>query len=137
MDTQEKDVLDDVDLDTSYQKPKKHLSEQKLQHLQNIKVKALGKKKQMKEITEKANKIKELESLREAKQIPKEQLAKKYDEMIENSKPKVEPKPKVEEPKVEEVKPKVEEVKPMKKKKIIQNLYIVKHHQTIQMKRMK
>jgi phenylalanyl-tRNA synthetase alpha subunit len=99
MDTQEKDFLDDVDVDSSYQKPKKQLSEQKLQHLQNIRVKALEKKKQMKEITEKANKIKELESLKEAKQIQKEQLAKKYDEMIENSKPKVEPKPKVEEPK--------------------------------------
>ena len=41
----------------------------------------------MKEITEKANKLKELESLKEAKKIQKEQLAKKYDEMIENSKP--------------------------------------------------
>jgi len=133
MDTQEKDFLDDVDVDSSYQKPKKQLSEQKLQHLQNIRVKALEKKKQMKEITEKANKIKELESLKEAKQIQKEQLAKKYDEMIENSKPKVEPKPKVEEPKVDqphsgdmpsgrEVKPKVEDVKPMKKKKIIKKI---------------
>ncbi len=35
---------------------KKQLSEQKLQHLQNIRVKALEKKKQIKEITEKANK---------------------------------------------------------------------------------
>jgi len=131
MDNQEKDFLDDVDteIDTSIRKPKKQLSEQKLQHLQNIRVKALEKKKQMKEITEKANKIKELESLKEAKQIQKEQLAKKYDEMIENSKPKVEPKPKVEEPKVEEVKPKaeevkpkVEDVKPMKKKKIIKKI---------------
>ncbi len=42
----------------------------------------------MKEITKTANKIKELESLNEAKQIQKEQLAKNYDEMIENSKPK-------------------------------------------------
>ena len=87
MDNQEKDFLDDVD---TYIKPKKQLSEQKLQHLQNIRVKALEKKKQMKEITEKANKLKELESLKEAKKIQKEQLAKKYDEMIENSKPKEE-----------------------------------------------
>jgi len=50
MDTQEKDFLDDVDVDSSYQKPKKQLSEQKLQHLQNIRVKALEKKKQMKEV---------------------------------------------------------------------------------------
>ena len=87
----------------------------------------------MKEITEKANKLKEFESLKEAKKIQKEQLAKKYDEMIENSKPKAEEvKPKVEEVKpkeeikevkpkeeIKEVKPKVEEIKPIKKKKII------------------
>jgi len=121
MDTQEKDFLDDVDVDSSYQKPKKQLSEQKLQHLQNIRVKALEKKKQMKEITEKANKIKELESLKEAKQIQKEQLAKKYDEMIENSKPKVQPHS-GDMPSGREVKPKVENVKPMKKKKIIKKI---------------
>ena len=89
MDNQENDFLNDVDIDTSFIKPKKQLSEQKLQHLSNIRVKALEKKKQMKEITEKANKLKEFESLKEAKKIQKEQLAKKYDEMIENSKPKV------------------------------------------------
>ncbi len=82
----------------------------------------------MKEITGKANKLKELESLKEAKKIQKEQLAKKYDEMIENAKPKEEVKPKVEEekPKIEEVKqevkPKVEEVKPIKKKKVIKKI---------------
>ena len=99
MDNQEKDFLDDVDTEIDVRKPKKKLSEQKLQHLQNIRVKALEKKKQMKEITEKANKLKELESLKEAKKIQKEQLAKKYDEMIEKQKvePKVEEKSKVEE----------------------------------------
>ena len=127
MDNQENDFLNDVDIDTSFIKPKKQLSEQKLQHLSNIRVKALEKKKQMKEITEKANKLKEFESLKEAKKIQKEQLAKKYDEMIENSKPKIEEvKPKVEEvkPKVEEVKPKEEtkEIKPIKKKKIIKKI---------------
>ena len=55
-------------------------------------------------MTEKVNKLKEIESLKEIKKIQKEQLAKKYDEMIENSKPKV------------------EEVKPMKKKKIIKKI---------------
>ena len=75
MDNQEKDFLDDVDTEIDI-KPKKQLSEQKLQHLSNIRVKALEKKKQMKEITEKANKLKELESLKEAKKIQKEQLAK-------------------------------------------------------------
>ncbi len=47
--------------------------------------------------------------MKEAKQIQKEQLAQKYDEMIENSKPKVERKPKVEDSKVDEIKPKVDE----------------------------
>ncbi len=56
MDNQEKDFLDNTEVDTSFGKPKKQLSEQKLQHLQNIRVKAPEKKKQMKEITEKANK---------------------------------------------------------------------------------
>jgi hypothetical protein len=135
MDNQEKDFLDDVDteIDTSFRKPKKQLSEQKLQHLQNIRVKALEKKKEMKVITEKANKLKEYESLKEVKKIQKEQLAKKYDEMIENSKPKVdEDKPKDQPhsgdmPSGREVKPKVEEKpkvedKPIKKKKIIKKI---------------
>ena len=65
---------------------KKQLSEQKLQHLANIRIKALEKKKEMKEITEKANKLKEIESLKQAKQYQKEQLAKQYDEMIAKEK---------------------------------------------------
>ncbi len=52
---QEKDFSDDTEVDTSFRKPKKQLSEQKLQHLQNIRVKALEKRKEMKVITEKAN----------------------------------------------------------------------------------
>ncbi len=53
MDNQKKEFLGDVDtdIDTSFRKPKKQLSEQKLQHLSNIRVKAIEKKKQMKEIT--------------------------------------------------------------------------------------
>ncbi len=60
----------------------------------------------MKDITEKANKLKELESLKEAKNIQEEQLAtsKKYDEMVEISKPNQEITLKVE----EETKPKEE-----------------------------
>ena len=54
MDDEEKDFLEEENI-----KPKKQLSEQKLEHLKNIRVKALEKKKQMKEITEKANKLKE------------------------------------------------------------------------------
>ena len=130
MDNQEKDFLEDTEIEEDVKPTKKKLSEQKLQHLANIRVKALEKKKEMKQITEKANKLKELESLKEMKKLQKEQLAKKYDEMIENSKPKEEEvKPKEEKIKKkdeiikkevkEEVKPKEEEIKPIKKKKII------------------
>ena len=95
MDNQEKDFLDDTEIEDV--KPKKQLSEQKLQHLANIRVKALEKKKEMKQMTEKANEFKKIESLKEAKKIQKEQLAKKYDEIIANSKPNEEVvKPKIE-----------------------------------------
>ena len=118
MDDQEPDFLEDTEV-----KPKKKLSEQKLQHLANIRIKALEKKKEMKAITEKVNKLKEIESLKQVKQIQKEQLAKQYDEMIANAKPKeIEVKPKEEDkPKLEEVKPK-DEAKPNKKKKIIKKI---------------
>ena len=79
MDDQETDFLEDTETEI---KPKKQLSEQKLQHLANIRVKALEKKKEMKQMTEKANEHKKIESLKEAKRIQKEQLAKKYDELI-------------------------------------------------------
>jgi len=111
MDTEEKDFLEDTDENTIKPK-KKQLSEQKLQHLQNIRVKALEKKKEMKEITEKANKLKEIESLKKAKQYEKEQLAKQYDEMIEKEKKEK----KVEEPKEEKpVEEKSKEEKPKEK----------------------
>ena len=133
MNDQEKDFLEDTEIEEDVKPTKKKLSEQKLQHLANIRVKALEKKKEMKQITEKANKLKELESLKEMKKLQKEQLAKKYDEMVENAKPKEEEvKPKEEQIKKkdeivkkevkEEVKPKVEEIKPIKKKKIIKKV---------------
>ena len=122
MDDQEADFLDDTEI-----KPKKQLSEQKLQHLANIRVKALEKKKEMKEITEKVNKLKQIESLKQVKQIQREQLAKQYDEMVANSKPKVEVE--VEQKEIEVVKPKeavvqtkAGVVKPIKKKKIIKKV---------------
>ena len=77
MDNQEKDFLEDTEIEDDIKPTKKKLSEQKLQHLANIRVKALEKKKEMKQITEKANKLKELESLKEMKKLQKEQLAKK------------------------------------------------------------
>ena len=133
MNDQEKDFLEDTEIEEDVKPTKKKLSEKKLQHLANIRVKALEKKKEMKQITEKANKLKEIESLKEMKKLQKEQLAKKYDEMIENSKPKEE----VKKPKEEEIKPKEEivkkeikeeevkpkeEIKPIKKKKVIKKI---------------
>ena len=125
MNDQEKDFLEDTEIeeDVKPTKIKKQLSEQKLQHLANIRVKALEKKKEMKQITEKANKLKELESLKEMKKLQKEQLAKKYDEMIENSKPKEEEVKQKQEIVQKEVKEEIkEEVKPIKKKKIIKKV---------------
>ena len=119
MDDQEKDFLEDTEIET-FNKPKKQLSEQKLQHLANIRVKALEKKKEMKQMTEKVNELKKIESLKEAKRIQKEQLAKKYDEMIENSKPKDQPLC-GDMPPGREIKPK-EEPKPIKKKRIIKKV---------------
>ena len=131
MNDQEKDFLEDTEIEENVKPTKKKLSEQKLQHLANIRVKALEKKKEMKQITEKANKLKEIESLKEMKKLQKEQLAKKYDEMIENSKPKeeeVKQKQEIVKKEIkEEVKPKEEikpkeEVKPIKKKKVIKKI---------------
>ena len=67
------------EIETSIRKQKKELSAQQLQHLANIRQKALIKKKEMKMITEKANKIKEFETLKVAKQLQKVELAKQYD----------------------------------------------------------
>jgi hypothetical protein len=106
----------------------KPIREAQLQHLANIRVKALDKKKEMKIITEKANKVKEYETLKAAKQLQKQEMAKHYDNMMKENEPKiVEPKveAKVEEPKPE---PKVEEPKekpkaePKQKKKVIKKV---------------
>ena len=98
------DFIDVEDVDQSYRKPKKPISEAQLQHLSNIREKALIKKREMKVITEKANKVKEYETLKAAKQLQKVELAKHYDQMVKESEP-----PKVEEPKPEpKPEPKVE-----------------------------
>ena len=107
----EPDFLDVEDVEQTIRKQKKPISEAQLQHLANIRVKALDKKKEMKIITEKANKVKEYETLKAAKQLQKQEMAKHYDNMMKENEPKaIEPKvePKVEEPKPE---PKVEEPK--------------------------
>ena len=69
-------------------------------------------------MTEKANELIKLESHKEMKKIQKEQLAKKYDEMIENSKPKEEPK---DQPLCCDM-PSGREPKPIKKKRIIKKV---------------
>ena len=119
----EPDFLEVEDVEQTIRKPqsqsgglsigrKKPISEAQLQHLANIRVKALDKKKEMKIITEKANKVKEYETLKAAKQLQKQEMAKHYDNMMKENEPKViEPKvePKVEEPKPEpKEKPKAE-----------------------------
>ncbi len=91
MDDQEKDFQ-------KIRKQKMILNQQKKETIERAKItksskyksKSIRKKKEMKQITEKANQLKELESLKEMKKLQKEQLAKKYDEMIENAKPKEE-----------------------------------------------
>jgi len=120
--------VEEPEMETSFRKPKKELSAQQLQHLANIRQKALIKKKEMKMITEKANKVKEFETMKVAKQLQKVELAKQYDEMVNNSKPKEEIKeePKEiqkEEPKEEPSKPKKQEIVPKKKKIIKKVIY--------------
>jgi len=119
-------VEEEEEQEISYIKPKKQLSEAQLQHLAVIREKALLKKKEMKAITEKANKVKEFETMKVAKQLQKKELAKQYDEMMFKqydegiySKPEA---PKIEAPKIEkeEVKPTI--VKSEKKKKIIKKV---------------
>jgi len=67
-------------------KPKRQPTEAQLLHLENIRVKAMEKKKEMREITEKANKQKEIDNGKLQKKLEKEQLAKKYEETIEKAK---------------------------------------------------
>ena len=76
MNDQEKDFLEDTEIeeDVKPTKIKKQLSEQKLQHLANIRVKALEKKKEMKQITEKANKLKQLESFLHTRSMDHDQF---------------------------------------------------------------
>ena len=57
--------VEEEEEEISYIKTKKQLSEAQLQHLAVIREKALQKKKEMKAITEKANKVKEFETMKE------------------------------------------------------------------------
>ncbi len=73
----------------------------------------------MKLITEKANKVKEFKTMKVAKQLQKQELAKQYDELVASNQAK--PEAKVEE-KVVIPKEEKTEVKPEKKKKVIKKV---------------
>ena len=105
-------------------KPKRQPTEAQLLHLENIRKKAIEKKKEMRETTEKAKKQQEIESGKLQKKLEKEHLAKKYEETIAKAKVdkievNLEPKP---EPKPEKLEPKPEP-EPEKKKKIKKIVY--------------
>ena len=95
----------------------------------------------MKEISDKVNKLKQLESIKQVKQIQKEQLAKQYDEMVANAKPKEEEEKENIKPKEEEIAViKKDEIKPIKKKRIFKKIVYQEaseHHQVIQKAPMK
>ena len=112
-------------------KAKRIPSPAQLKHLENIRGKALVKKQQMREVTEKANMAKELDDKKVLKQKEKELMCQKYENHIKE-KLKAEDNKKEEEKendiivdfenkKVEKVIQKVNDVKPKKKiiKKII------------------
>ena len=67
-------------------KQRKPLSEAQLLHLENIRKKAIEKKREMKLITKNANKQKEIDSSTLQKKLEKEHLAKKYEETMEKAK---------------------------------------------------
>jgi hypothetical protein len=111
------DFISEKDIQAGAQrKPKRQPTEAQLLHLENIRVKAMVKKKEMREITEKANKQKEIDNGKLQKKLEKEQLAKKYEETIEKAKVdkievNLEPKPQPkQEPKQEEKKKKVKKI---------------------------
>ena len=68
------------------QKIKKPPSQAQLEHLRRIREKALIKKKEMKELTEKARLQLELESNKLSKKLEKEELARRYEQHLKTSK---------------------------------------------------
>ena len=63
-------------------KPKRQVSQHQLEHLEKIRIRAAERKKEMREITDKANKVKEIESLKSYKQQQKQKLAEEYDRLM-------------------------------------------------------
>lgn len=90
-------------------KPKRQISDAQREHLNKIRELAMKKKAELKEITLKS---------KLAKTVPKQDLAKQYDEYVEN-KVKEKTKPKKEETEEEEEEVIVKKPKPKPKKKIV------------------
>jgi hypothetical protein len=102
---------DNVTLETKVIKPKRQISDAQREHLNKIRELAMKKKAELKEITLKS---------KLAKTVPKQELAKQYDEYIEN-KVKTQTKKEVKKEVKEEEEEEVVIVKPKKKitKKIV------------------
>ena len=107
-----------VDLpETPAPKPKREISEAQREHLNKIRELAMAKKKELKEITLKS---------KLAKTVPKQELAKQYDEYVaqkviqqQKPKPRPDPEPKIESEESEEETVVVKKPKKKIKKKII------------------
>ena len=100
---------------TAVLRPKREISEAQREHLNKIRELAMAKKKELKEITLKS---------KLAKTVPKQELAKQYDEyvaqkVIQQQKPRPDPEPKIESEESEEETVVVKKPKKKIKKKII------------------
>ena len=98
-------------------KPKREISEAQREHLNKIRELAMAKKKELKEITLKS---------KLAKTVPKQELAKQYDEyvaqkVIQQQKPRPRPDP---EPKIESEESEEETVVVKKPKKNLKKIYL-------------
>ena len=81
MENQEEDFVNEEEIIKTV-KAKRIPSEAQLKHLENIRGKALIKKQQMREVTEKAHLAKELDDKKILKQKEKELLCQKYENHI-------------------------------------------------------
>jgi hypothetical protein len=123
MENQEEDFVNEEEIIKTV-KAKRIPSEAQLKHLENIRGKALIKKQQMREVTEKAQLAKELDDKKILKQKEKELLCQKYENHIKEKLEKEKEKEKVvefENKKEEQISVPKQSVKPKKKivKKII------------------
>ena len=103
------DSVGNIEEESKPVKPKRQISDAQREHLNKIRELAMKKKAELKEITLKS---------KLAKTVPKQDLAKQYDEYVEN-KVKEKTKPKKEETEEEEEEVIVKKPKPKPKKKIV------------------